>query len=48
MSYLSVITLERAKNYLRVDLDFDTDDAEITAMINGACSYIEKKTNLIW
>ena len=45
MSYLSVITLERAKNYLRVDLDFDTDDAEITSMINAACRYVEKRTN---
>ena len=47
MSYLSVITLERAKNYLRVDLDFDTDDSEITSMINAACRYIEKRTNHI-
>ena len=47
MSYLSVITLERAKNYLRVDLDFDTDDSEITSMINAACSYVEKRTNHI-
>lgn len=47
MSYLSVITLERAKNYLRVDLDFDTDDAEITSMINAACRYVEKRTNHI-
>ena len=47
MSYLSVITLERAKNYLRVDLDFDTDDAEITSMINGALRFIEKRTNHI-
>ena len=47
MSYLSVISLERAKNYLRVDLDFDTDDAEITSMINAACRYVEKRTNHI-
>ena len=47
MSYLSVITLERAKNYLRVDLDFDTDDAEITSMINASCRYVEKRTNHI-
>ena len=47
MSYLSVITLERAKNYLRVDLDFDTDDSEITSMINAACRYVEKRTNHI-
>ena len=48
MSYLSVITLERAKNYLRIDTTLTDDDAEITAMINGACSYIEKRTNLIF
>jgi hypothetical protein len=47
MSYLSVITLERAKNYLRVDLDFDTDDSEITSMINASCRYVEKRTNHI-
>ena len=48
MSYLSVITLERAKYYLRIDTTLTDDDAEITAMINGACSYIEKRTNLIF
>jgi len=48
MSYLSVISLERAKNYLRIDTTLTDDDAEITAMINGACSYIEKRTNLIF
>ena len=48
MSYLSVISLERAKNYLRIDTTLTDDDAEITAMINAACSYIEKRTNLIF
>ena len=48
MSCLSVITLERAKNYLRIDTTLTDDDAEITAMINSACSYIEKRTNLIF
>ena len=47
MAYIDVITLERAKNYLRVDLDFDTDDAEITSMINASCRYVEKRTNHI-
>ena len=47
MAYIDVITLERAKNYLRVDLDFDTDDSEITSMINAACRYVEKRTNNI-
>lgn len=48
MAYIDVITLERAKNYLRIDTALTDDDAEITAMINGACSYIEKRTNLIF
>lgn len=47
MSYLSVITLERAKNYLRIDSDLIEDDAEITSMINAACRYVEKRTNHI-
>lgn len=47
MSYLNVITLERAKNYLRVDLGFIEDDAEITSMIKGALLYIERRTNHI-
>ena len=44
-AYLDVITLERAKNYLRIDSDLTDDDAEITSMINAACRYIEKRTN---
>ena len=47
MSYLSVITLERAKNYLRVDSDLTEDDNEITSMINASCRYVEKRTNHI-
>lgn len=45
MSYLTVITLARAKNYLRVDLA--DDDTEITSMINASLSYIERRTNHI-
>ena len=48
MAYIDVISLERAKDYLRIDTTLTDDDAEITAMINGACSYIEKRTNLIF
>ena len=48
MAYIDVISLERAKNYLRIDTTLTDDDAEITAMINAACSYIEKRTNLIF
>lgn len=47
MSYLNVITLARAKNYLRIDSDLTEDDAEITSMINAACRYVEKRTNHI-
>ena len=47
MSYLDVITLERAKNYLRIDLDLTDDDNEITSMINASLRYIEKRTNHI-
>jgi hypothetical protein len=47
MTYLSVITLERAKNYLRIDLDNTDDDVEIIYMINAACRYVEKRTNHI-
>ena len=47
MSYLDVITLERAKNYLRIDLDNTDDDNEIESMIKGALRFIEKRTNHI-
>lgn len=47
MSYLNVISLERAKNYLRVDESLTEDDSEITSMINGACRYVENRTNHI-
>lgn len=47
MSYLTVITLDRAKNYLRLDLDFTEDDDEIASMISGALRFIEKRTNHI-
>jgi hypothetical protein len=45
MTYLDVITLERAKNYLRIDLDLTEDDSEITSMINAALRFVEKRTN---
>lgn len=47
MAYIDVITLVRAKNYLRVDEDLTDDDTEITSMINAALRYIEKRTNHI-
>jgi len=45
MSYIDVITLDRVKNYLRIDLEMTDDDSEIESMINAACRYIEKRTN---
>lgn len=45
MSYITVITLAEAKTYLGVD-DTARND-EITRMINSACSYVEKYTNVL-
>lgn len=47
MSYLNVITLEQARNYLRIDDDFTEDDDSIIKMINASLSFIEKRTNHI-
>jgi Phage gp6-like head-tail connector protein len=47
MAYLDVITLERAKTYLRIDADLTEDDDEITSMINAALRFVEKRTNHI-
>lgn len=47
MSYLNVITLAEAKLYLRIDEDQTETDNEIIAMIKGALSFIEKRTNHI-
>ena len=47
-TYLEVISLERAKLYLKIDdLQTVTDD-EITSMINSALSFIEKRTGHIF
>lgn len=48
MSYLDVITLEEAKNHLRIDLDFNEDDNSIKRMITAALQLIEKETNHIF
>lgn len=48
MSYFDVITLERAKNYLRIDQDLCDDDDEIMSMIKAACRFVEKRTNHIF
>lgn len=47
MSYLTVIPLADAKVYLRIDDTLTEDDAQITRMIKGALSYVEKQTNYI-
>lgn len=44
MSYLTVIPLARAKNYLRIDPDLTEDDTEITSMINASLRYVEQRT----
>ena len=47
-AYTDVISLERAKLYLKIDtLQTETDD-EITSMINSALSFIEKTTGHIF
>lgn len=48
MAYLDVLSLARVKDYLRIDLDLTDDDNEITSMINGACRFVEKRTNHIF
>lgn len=47
-SYLDVISLATAKDYLKIDAGQTATDNEITAMINSALSYIEKRTNHIF
>jgi hypothetical protein len=47
MSYLNVISLQRAKDYLRVDLGFNDDDLQIESMIKASLRFIEKRTNHI-
>ena len=47
MSYITVITLAEAKNYLRVDPTLTGDDSAITRMIESALKFIERYTNII-
>lgn len=47
-SYLDVISLAKAKNYLKIDPTLTEDDSLITGMINSALSFIEKRTNHIF
>lgn len=47
MEYLDIITLEQAKNHLRIDCDFTEDDEAIERMIKSALEYVETYTNHI-
>jgi hypothetical protein len=47
MAYLDVITLEDAKNYLRIDDTLTEDDNRITSMIKSSLSMIERRTNIL-
>ena len=44
MAYSSIISLQEAKNYLRVDDDFTDDDLSIQAMLKSAIRYVENAT----
>lgn len=46
-AYTEVISLDQAKNYLRIDSGMNEDDAFITQCINAAFAWIEKHTNHI-
>ena len=45
MAFIDVVTLAEAKQWLRVDDGFTTDDALITSLINASGSIIELHTN---
>lgn len=47
-SYLDIISLERARIYLRVDDTMNEDDSEIESMIKGAFLFMERYTNHIF
>ena len=48
MSYLNVISLDQAKQYLRIDDELSADDAQIEQMIKGALSTLERRTNILF
>lgn len=41
------VTLEQAKNYLKVDEDITDDDELISSLINAASDYVERTTGKI-
>lgn len=43
-SYLDIISVKRAKNYLRIDDELSEDDLEIASMIKAAFRFIERYT----
>ena len=47
-AYTDVISLNRAKLYLKIDTLQTETDQEITSMINSALSFIEKRTGNIF
>lgn len=47
-NYIDVISLERAKMYLKIDSMQTETDEEITSMINSALSFVEKRTGHIF
>lgn len=48
MSYLNVISLDSAKQYLRIDSDLLEDDSQIERMIKSALSTLERRTNIMF
>ena len=47
MVYTDIISVDDAKNYLRIDDTLTSDDTLIGVMINSAFEYIEKYTNVM-
>jgi hypothetical protein len=47
-AYTDIITLERARNYLRVDDTLTADDDEIKSMIKAAFLFMERYTDHIF
>ena len=45
MAYIDVVTLDEAKQFLRVDDGFTADDTLITLIISVAGEYVERHTN---
>ena len=49
MDQLNVVSLAQAKMWLRVDLDYDYEDALITALIKSAVNQVEQYTlQVLW